>query len=151
MRISLTTVGAPLVALFLSSCAPLTYSDPGAVDFEQYQAVLVNVSSTSFTGGGSPFLAAKLTEFSGFRSVTTDPMQPVDAVLNVNLEIDYTENEDSEGNVHPSYEATAKYTLVATGTPIDSGKTNASNSDPDEAVDSALEAVAVDYIKPYRL
>jgi hypothetical protein len=143
----LLLIGALLLA---GSCAPLTYSEQGAVDFETYRSVRVSVTSTSFTGG-SEYLAHELEELSGFETVTLDPAVPVDAVLGVSLSVIFAPTVDAEGNSVDQYEATTDYALTAGTTRVDSGHTTGAASNANDAAESALDGVTMHYVAPYRL
>ena len=49
---------ASCALLLASACAPLTYSEEGAIDFQTYSSVRVSVTSASYTGEASKYLAA---------------------------------------------------------------------------------------------
>jgi len=136
--------------LLAGSCAPLTYSDQGAVDFETYASVRVSVTSTSFTGGGE-YLATELETSSGFETVTLDPAIPVDAVLGVTLNVVFAPMVDGEGSSIDQYEATTNYALTAGSTQVDSGNTTGAGSTATDAAELALDGVVTHYVAPYRL
>ena len=134
-----------------SACAPLTYSEEGAIDFETYSSVRVSVTSTTFTGDGSEYLAGELENSSGFDTVTLDSATSVDAVLSVTLSVTFLPTVDDQGNSEDHYDATASYTLTAGSTRVDSGSANASAPTDLEAAEGALDGVAAHYVAPYRL
>jgi hypothetical protein len=133
------------------SCAPLTYSEEGAVDFEAYASVRVAVTSTSTGSDAAQYLANELRESSGFETVTLDPAAPVDAVLGVTLEVVFSPTVDEQGQSVDQYSATADYALTAGTSRVDSGEATATASTDVDAVESALDGVATRYIAPYRL
>jgi len=137
--------------LFACSCAPLTYSDEGAVDFQKYATVRVTVTSTSTGSEAANYLASELAKSSGFATVTLDPAAPVDAVLNVTLEVVFAPTVDDQGQSIDSYSATADYALMASSAHVDSGETTATASTDILAAESALDGVVTHYVAPYRL
>lgn len=147
ISLKLLALGALLLA---AACAPLTYSEQGAVDFETYGSVRVSVTSTSFTDG-SEYLVNELEATSGFETVTLDPAVPVDAVLDVSLNVIFAPTVDAEGNSVDQYEATTDYALTAGTTHVDSGHTTGTAVNANDAAESALDGVATHYVAPYRL
>lgn len=137
--------------VFACACAPLTYSEKGAVDFEAYASVRVSVTTTGTDNDSADYLARELAESSGFQTVTLDPAAPVDAVLGVALDVTFSPIVDDQGNSVDQYEATADYTLSAGSSPVDSGQTTATASTDIDAAEGALDGIATHYVAPYRL
>ena len=142
---------ATCALLLASACAPLTYSEEGAIDFQTYSSVRVSVTSASYTGEASKYLAGELEKTSGFATVTLDPAASVSAILSVALSITLSPTVDDQGNSVDQYDATATYTLTAGSTHVDSGSASGTASNDIDAVESALDGVATHYIAPYRL
>ena len=142
---------ALLLLMFACSCAPLTYSEEGAVDFSTYSSVRVTVTSTSTGSDATSYLASELEKSSGFESVTLDPAAPVDAVLSVALEVVFSPTSDDQGQTVDQYSATADYTLAASASPVDSGVASATAATDIDASQSALYGVVTHYVAPYRL
>lgn len=137
--------------LFACSCAPLTYSEEGAVDFETYASVRVTVASTGTGSDAASYLASELAKSSGFATVTLDPAATVDAVLAVTLNVVFSSTVDDQGNSVDHYDATANYTLTAGTSRVDSGQATATESIDIIAAESALDGVVTHYVAPYRL
>jgi hypothetical protein len=137
--------------LFACSCAPLTYSEEGATDFETYASVRVTVASTSTGSDAAGYLARELQQSSGFETVTLDPAAQVDAVLGVTLEVVFSPTVDDQGQSIDQYSATADYALTASSSRVDSGVATANASTDVDAAESALDGVVTHYVAPYRL
>jgi len=137
--------------LLACSCAPLTYSEEGAIDFETYASVRVTVTSTSTGSDSANYLASELAKSSGFETVTLDPAVQVDAVLGVTLDVVFAPTVDDQGQSIDQYSATADYTLTASSSPVDSGEATATASTDIDAAESALDGVVTHYVAPYRL
>ncbi len=135
-----------LCLLTVTGCVPLTLSRGGAVDFETYQTVRVQVTLVGSTGAGyADYLIAEMRDGSGFSSVTKSTSTEVDAVLQVRvtLETEFGEEDDD-------YDATASYELLTpSGRVIDSGTVDARSESAAEAVEDALDLVANHYLAPY--
>ncbi len=137
--------------LLVYSCAPLTYSEKGAVDFEEYASVRVSVVSSALSSDPTTYLADELAATSGFTTVTVDPAAAVDAVLNVNLRVVYSPTVDDHGNSVDQYNGTADYTLTAGTSRVDSGQATSTSSTEIDAAQGALDGVITHYVAPYRL
>ena len=137
--------------LLACSCAPLTYSEEGAVDFEKYSSVRVSVVLSAPSSDPARYLADELAATSGFTTVTVDPAAPVDAVLSVNLEVVYAPTVDDQGNSVDQYDGAADYTLTAGTTHVDSGQATSTNANEIDAAQGALDGVVTHYVAPYRL
>lgn len=141
-----------LAALLLEcSCAPLTYSEDGAIDFEKYATVRVSVTSSALGTDPTRYLADELAATSGFTTVTVDAAATVDAVLNVNLEVVYVPTVDDQGHSIDQYDGTADYTLTAGTSRVDSGQATSTSSTQIDAAQGALDGVVTHYVAPYRL
>jgi hypothetical protein len=159
-----------LAALALGSvcgCAPLTFSDPGAIDFSRYRSVLV-------TGDGADYLAAELVKVSGFASVTTETAS-VDLVLDVSVtvaedrececewvcddDIDELDDYDDDDDVcvescscESWFDATAAFVATASnGEIVDLGTESDTSGTEGEAFEDVLDEVAFHYVRAYRL
>ena len=147
---------ACLLALTTMGCVPHTFSHEAAIDFDEYSSVGVEVSLVGAASGydapsASSYLAGELSESSGFSSVTTEPSDQVDLILSVQIGltefIDYTDS-----GPEYSYPADAHFrTVDLAGHLIDDGTVSALSDYPSEAVEDALDEVALHYIEPYRL
>jgi hypothetical protein len=150
-------MGVPLRSLVLAalllacSCAPLTYSEEGEVDFEKYASVRVSVVSPALSSDPARYLADELAATSGFTTVTVDPAIEVDAVLGVNLEVEYVPTVDEQGHSVDRYDGTADYTLTAGTARVDSGQATSTSSTEIDAAQGALDGVITHYVAPYRL
>lgn len=134
------------------ACAPLTYSDPGAVDFGIYRSVRVRVASSVDPTGAAYYLADELRAVSGFARVTVDPTQPVDTVLDVYVSTLPEAHASADGSLDSYYSGEATYRLFsAYGPSLDSGHTTDSSEFEWEAIEDVLDQVALHYIRPYRL
>jgi hypothetical protein len=165
MEHSMKLVRAALVVASAFGCAPLTFSEPGVIDFSRYRSALV-------TGDGADYLAAELKEISGFESITTDPASSVDLILNVAVsesehtdcdceyECDYDYyDEENEGyecvetcTCDTDYEATGTFEAYgAGGQLVDSGVECDTSETRVEVIEDVLDEIAFHYIRPYRL
>lgn len=154
-------------ALLALSCAPLTFSEPGAIDFERYRSVRVSVEAPDLGGGyAAQYLASRLAESSGFVEVTTNGAIDVDLLLMVDVRViappddspdvvitfgsDAVHVEGEDGD--PKYAATAAYIgQTPDGTVVDFGVEEDSSDTVLEAVQDVLDQVELHYIEPYRL
>jgi hypothetical protein len=133
------------------ACAPLTFSEPGALDFDRYRVARV-------AGDGADYLARELAETSGFEAVTTDRSAQVDLVIDVAA---YTEEKttctcdcDCGGDCacESDYAATASFVAsTPAGVVVDRGSVNDASESELEAVQDVLDEVALHFIRPYRL
>jgi len=137
--------------LFACSCAPLTYSDDGAVDYQTYSRVRVTVAASNTGSDAANYLVSELQATSGFATVTLDPAVPVDAVLTVTLTVVYSPTTDAQGHTADRYDGTADYTLTAGSSRVDSGSDTGTGSNDIDAAESALDGVIEHYVAPYRL
>ena len=139
-------VSVCLMAVVLAcGCAPLTFSEPGAVDFERYPSVQVVVDAP-FLGDPSAYLAGALRESSGFYHVTSGA-EPTDLILTVQVSV--TEDllsDDLEYDAQATYRAT-----TPRGSVVDEGAEDDTSSTPSEAAEDVLDEVSLRYIRPYRL
>ena len=140
-----------LAALFASGCAPLTFSNQGALNFELYRAVLVRDVDTEVGFDGAAYLAGELATYSGFSTVTTDPRARVDLVLTVDVRVRRTTTVDSDGFVDVSYESRATFRAIAADQrEVDSGAVEDASESDVEAVQDVLDEIAHHYLAPYR-
>jgi hypothetical protein len=136
-----------MAAALACGCAPLTFSEPGAVDFERYQSVQVVVDAP-FLGDPSAYLAGALRESSGFYHVTSGA-EPADLILTVQVSVTEripSDDNDLEYDAHATYRAT-----TPAGSVVDEGTEDDTSSTPSEAAEDVLDEVSLRYIRPYRL
>jgi hypothetical protein len=139
-------------AMSTCACAPLTYSEPGAVDFGRCRSVRVSVASSVDPVGATYYLADELRAVSGFAYVTVDAAQPVDAVLTVSVSTLPEAETRADGSLDGYYSSEANYRLFSShGPSLDAGHTSDSSESEWEAIEDALDQVALHYIRPYRL
>lgn len=141
-------VGALVLCVFASGCVPVTLSHEGAVDFDRYAAVFVQVSLVGELGARyGDYLVDELRDGSGFTNVSRTTSASVDAVLDVTVRVD--ESFDGEES---DFEATASYVLQKPdGGVVDSGSVSSSSGSFAEAVEDALDLVANHYLAPYAI
>jgi hypothetical protein len=134
------------------ACAPLTYSDAGAVDFEKYRSVRVSVTSSLDSLRATDYFAHELRAESGFSQVTVDPSEEVDAVLDVSVSATLETNENDDSDTDDDYSSEANYRLASPADAnVDSGTTTDQSASEEEAIEDALDQVVLHYIRPYRL
>jgi hypothetical protein len=134
------------------ACAPLTYSETGAVDFETFRSVRVSVTTPIDSVGATYYMADELRDVSGFSLVTVDSTQAVDAVLEVYVSTLPESEMREDGSLDSFYSSQATYRLTTPDDPdVDSGSTSDQSEYEWEAVEDALDQVALHYIRPYRL
>jgi hypothetical protein len=143
------------VSLSSIGCAPLTFSNEGAIDFSRYRTAFVE-------GDGADYLAGELSEISGFSWVTTDPSVNVDLVIRVAVFLEEHQTCECEPesdcddtctcDCEYDYEATASFVAKApNGALVDSGTENDTSETPLEALEDVLDEVALHYARAYRL
>jgi hypothetical protein len=138
--------------MMASACAPLTYSEPGVVDFEKYRSVRIRVASSIDPAGATYYLAEELRAVSGFVSVTVDATQPVDAVLEVWVSALPETELNADGTLDSHYSGAANYRLFSSsGASLDTCSTTDQSESGWEAIEDVLDQVALHYIRPYRL
>jgi len=143
-----------LLALGMSACAcaPITYSDAGAVDFATLRSVRVRVTSPIDSVAATLYLASELRELSGFSRVTVESTVAVDAVLEVYVSTLPEAQTRDDGSIDSYYSSQATYRLSTPRDPaVDWGHTSDQSEYEWEALEDALDQVAVHYIRPYRL
>lgn len=142
--------------LGLSGCVPLTFSHDPAIDFDLYPRVLVEVAVAGASGNyidtsATSYLAGELDHDSGFELVTINPNVEVDLKLTVQVRVNQivTVYEDT---VDYEYHAVADFSAVDTeGAEVDSGTVDDTSEFAGEALEDALDEVALHYLRPYRL
>ena len=157
------------LAVLLGGCAPLTFSNSSAVDFEEYSSVYVAVDAPDVGGEyAREYLASRLRESSGFSLVTTDPEVEVDLALHIDVRVtappdapdviiaissgEETSVDVSGESETADYDATAAYVATsADGDVIDFGLEEDTSYSTLEAVHDVLDQVDLHYMKPYRL
>lgn len=140
-------VGA--IAATTASCTSLTFSEEGAIDFENYSSVHVEVELRN--GGAhssyASYLADELQRVSGFETVSAGPSGPTQVVLSVVVAVDAVT--DGDGDV--DYAAKASFVaLSSNGQVLDRDDVSDRSYSFDEAVEDVLDEVAAHYIRPYR-
>lgn len=144
---------AILALLAVSSaagCAPLTFSEKSAIDFERYSSVSVAV--TSNVNGpevASGYLAQELRDHSGFESVTT----AAGATADLRLEVRITTSPVTVSDSDIEYDGRADYTAfdASNNAVIDSGSEDDTSETAWEAEEDVLDEVALHFIAPFRL
>jgi hypothetical protein len=149
MEVPVMRTAALLGSCLALGCAPVTFSEPGAIDFDRYRRALI-------AGDGADYLAGELAATSGFAAVTTDPRADVDVVIGVAVfreEHRTCECEcDCACTCESDYEATASFVAkTPAGAFVDSGSENDTSGTELEAIEDALDEVALHFIRPYRL
>lgn len=149
-------LAAMLMGCVSTGCVPLTFSHDEALDFGAYETAYLEVLVTdaAFYYGGENarrYLLRKLRESSGFKSVVIDPEQEVDVNLRVQISLTEVVISTDDG-LDFEYESLASFTATdAVGRVVDSGSVADSGPYPSEAVEDALDEVALHYLSPYRL
>jgi hypothetical protein len=139
------------VLFALLGCAPLTFSEPSAIDFDTYRSVFVDVNPGEPDARLSEHLADELRESSGFERVTTDPNEAVDLLLTVELYVDVTITEDDDGT-SVEYDGVGEFTArTPSGAVVDRGAEDDSSISYDETQEDVLDEIALHYLAPYRL
>ncbi len=135
-----------LAAWSALGCAPLTFSEPGRIDFASYRSVAVTVTAPEATDP-SGYLADELRAISGFELVTTNPADHVDLLLNVVV----TTTTQSAGT-DTRWDSSAEFTATTpAGSSVYSGNESDDSTSAERAIQDALDKVALDFIKPFRL
>lgn len=139
------------VAGLVAGCAPLTFSNEAVIDFELYSSVFVAVGGLDGSERDARYLEAELRDTSGFSRVTRDPTESVDAVLDVELEIDIDRRVFSDEP--DEYTGRVDYVLTSPdGEVLDSGRaSSASSTSLRSAAEGALDEVVYRYLPSYRL
>ena len=138
-----------LMTCAASGCAPLTFSEEGAIDFERYSRVAVAVESNATTDAwATQYLVDELREFSGFAEVAGGPSPSADLFLDVTVFVGT--GVDDEGD--PTFPAVATFEARdVQGRLVDSGSESDDSASPVEAAQDVLDEVALRFIAPYRL
>jgi hypothetical protein len=135
----------------LLGCAPLTFSQPGAIDFDRYRSVFVDVNPGELDPTPSEHLASELREISGFERVTTDPNESVDLLLTVEVYVDVTITENDDGT-SVEYDGLGEFTArTPNGAVVDRGAEDDSSAGYEETQEDVLDEIALHYVAPYRL
>ena len=149
-RTFLVLAATLLLQLPGAGCLPLTFSHEGVIDFDVYSSVYVRpiggLSSTFHN-----YLVEELRRESGFERVTTDENEAVDLVLTVSVEVDRVWDDDDDSY---EYEVTASFvarTSAGAGVEVDSGRITDSSDFRDEAIEDALDEIALHYLRAYRI
>jgi len=142
-------VSLMISAFAAMACAPLTFSEPAALDFATYRAVrVVVVPSFTDPATATQYLAEQLTLDSGFERVTTNAAERVDLVLSVQVAV--TSETDSDGEIE--YASEAEYVATTpSGELVKRGEEDDRSQSPAEAVEDVLDEIALRFIRPYRL
>ena len=152
-----TCWGLSLMALVsLWGCVPMTFSREAPIDFEAYPHAAVQVSMHGLAASyddasATVYLVVELQSGSGFQTVSPGVTDAADLMLNVDVTV--THLVSSDGNqIEYEFASDARFTAVdRAGNLVDSGETFDSNEFVTEAVQDALDEVALHYLKPYRL
>lgn len=139
-----------LLAASSAGCAPLTFSEEAAIDFERYSSVTVAVATNvSSPDVASEYLAQELRELSGFESVTTAAGVTTALRLEVRITTSPVEVLDTDGE----YKGRAEYTArdTSTNTVVDSGSEEDTSDTAWEVEEDVLDEVALHFIAPFRL
>lgn len=141
-----------LSLLALARCAPLTFSNEPAIDFDTYRSVRVEVTaSDDYAGYAETYLVDQLARSSGFTSVTLDPTVATDLVLRVDLAVSESLDVDGEGDLDLEYQGAALYhAATPDGGLVDSGETEDTSDIELEVVEDLLDEIEYHYIEPYR-
>lgn len=140
----------------LGGCVPMTFSRDPAVDFETYRHAAVQVSMHGSAAAyddasATVYLVSELQAGSGFETVSLGASDAADLVLHVDVTLTQTVSAD-EDEIEYEYASQTEFTAVdRAGNLIDSGETFDSNEFATEAVQDALDEVALHYLAPYRL
>jgi hypothetical protein len=137
-----------------AGCAPLTFSEEGAIDFERYSRVEVAVESNATTDGwATRYLVDELRASSGFAQVDAVPSPSADLFLDVTVFVGAGDDDDDDDD-----DGDATYASVATfeawdaqGRLVDSGSESDESSGPIEAAEDVLDEVVLHFIAPFRL
>jgi len=133
-----------------AGCAPLTFSEEGAIDFGRYSSVEVAVESNATTDGrATQYLVGELRASSGFARVDAAPSPSADLLLNVTV---FVGAGDDDGDGDATYASVATFDAwEAQGRLVDSGSESDESSGPLEAAEDVLDEVVLHFIAPYRL
>lgn len=133
-----------------AGCAPLTFSEEGAIDFERYSRVEVAVESNATTDGwATRYLVDELRASSGFVQVDAVPSPSADLFLGVTVFVGAGDDDD-DGDA--SYASVATFEAWdAQGRLVDSGSESDESSGPIEAAEDVLDEVVLHFIAPFRL
>lgn len=153
-----TTLAA--AAALLAGCLPLTFSHEAVIDFATYRSVGVEVEyetgceiAAGMTRDRSVYLRGELTRESGFQQVflLSEAPSALDVELRVSLcgrrEVDF-EAQTDKWQIDASF---AAYDLHGGRSLLDQGEASATAEDPGEAIEDALDEVALRYLPSYRL
>jgi hypothetical protein len=135
----------------VSGCAPLTFSNPGAIDFERYRSVRVEPVVSPLGAYGTQYLVDELEAISGFETVESGRGTHADLVLEVVVRVVERTEIDSAGYASVEYESRATFRARAsTGEILDEGDFEDESGTAEEAVEDALDRVAHHFLRPYR-
>jgi len=140
-----------LCASLALSCAPLTFSHQGVIDFDKYSCVRPEVSAPDYTSGSpTDYLATQLKEESGFERVITDSSVRSDLVLKVTVSV--TTKSTSDAGESSEFDGVAHYIAMdSAGKVIDEGDESDTSASANEVIEDVLDQVSLHYLRPYRL
>ena len=145
-----------LALLSLGGCVPMTFSREAAIDFDTYRHAAVQVSMHGLAvsyddAGATAYLVSELQAGSGFETVSPGVSNAADLTLHVDVTVTQLVSSEGEG-IDYEFASDARFTAVdRAGNLIDSGESFDSNEFVTEAVQDALDEVALHYLEPYRL
>jgi hypothetical protein len=147
-----TRIALTLGCLSAWGCLPLTFSNPGVIDFDRYTSVLIMPPTGDAPDWTQDYLIDEMRSASGFKTVTGDNGAAVDALLTVALTVVLADNHPNTNESDPHYECTAQFDLHEPG---GSGIQHDSEDDTsdfeNEAIEDTLDEVADHFLRPYRL
>ena len=146
------------LAAFVSlwGCVPMTFSREPALDFDTYRHAAVVVSMHGIAASyddtsATVYLVSELQAGSGFETVSPGVSDAADLTLHVDVTLTQTVSADGD-QIEYEFASDTRFTAVdRAGNLVDSGETFDSNEFATEAVQDALDEVALHYLKPYRL
>lgn len=148
------TTACVAVATCSVSCAPLTFSDDGAIDFQEYSSVRVELETREFDNKivYESYLVGEMRRVSGFDTVTADPGRASDVVLSVVMTVTTERSTDDDGEPDYSYTAEAHFVSFSSeGEELDRDVVSDTSYSFNEAVEDALDEIATHFIRPYRI
>ncbi len=163
LRAATLCVGVAVAAVAASaaatSCAPLTFSDDGILDYEEYSSVRIQVEIQDAWNIHqdehdyivyTAYLIGEMRRVSGFETVIAQGNGPTDVFLSVNVTVTAEASADDDGDNDYTAEATF-VAYGATGEEIDRDEVNDTSDTYNEAIEDVLDEIAAHYIRPYRI
>jgi hypothetical protein len=140
----------------LWGCVPMTFSREAALDFDTYRHAAVQVSMHGLAAAyddasATVYLVSELQAGSGFETVSPGTNDAADLTLQVDVSVTQLVSSDGD-QIEYEFASDVRFTAVdRAGNLVDSGETFDSNEFATEAVQDALDEVALHYLNPYRL